>query len=208
MQNWVDHVVKKWWEETLQDTAKLARYVKYKHKDALNQRKRSMWRSWQHQVFGKDWFYRLFVAFGTIEPAMLEIVSELALHRAKFPCEALASSQGDALPDRCKNLSQHQKAELLAERIPTVQGANPIRTEAYTARARARCEGAALGSESDNIPWRAEHRKKERSMPRRHVDALWDTAHENSKKSRLPFIEEAVNIFLTRYGTQWKTISK
>ena len=99
----------------MQDSAKLARYVKYMHKDTLNKRQRSWWRSWQHQVFGKDWFYRLFVAFGTIEPAMLEIVSELALHRAKFAREALASSQGDALVDRYKNLSQHQKAELLGE---------------------------------------------------------------------------------------------
>ena len=89
-----------------------------------------------------------------------------------------------------------------------MQGTNSIRTEAYNARARARREEAALGSESNNIPWCAERRKKERSMPRRHVDALWDTAHENSKKSRLPLIEEAVNIFLTRYGTQWKTICK
>ena len=121
---------------------------------------------------------------------MLDIVSEFADHRAKFAREALASSQGDALPDRYKNLSQHQKAELfwpvLGEEIPTVQGANSIRTEAYNARARARREEAALGSESDNIPWCAERRKKEPSMPRRHVDALWDKAYRLSKKSWHP----------------------
>ena len=156
---------------------------------------------------------------------MVDIVNELSRHRAKFACEALASSQGDALQDRYKNLSQHQTAELLGEEIPPVQGANSIRTEAYNARARARREEAALWSEEyDSSPWGAKDGRKEIRRHRRYVDALWDSAHKKSKQSgfeyydrhgykrnpgRKPrFIEEAVHIFLARYGTQWKRIRK
>ena len=74
-------------------------------------------------------------SFGTIEPEMLDIVNELADHRAKFAREALASSQGGAPPYRYRNLSRHRKAELLGETMPHVQGANHRRTEAYNARA-------------------------------------------------------------------------
>ena len=103
-----------------------------------------------------------------------------------------------------------------------MQGTNSIRTEAYNARARARREEAALWSESDNSPWGAEDGRKEISMHRRYVDALWDEAHKKSKESRFEyydrrgfkcnagkrprFIEEAVHMILTRYGTRWKTI--
>ena len=137
IQKRVDRMARQWWEETLQDSAKLARYSKYYNPDAVNQYQRSMWRSWQHQTFGKDWFYRLFLAFGTVEPAMVDIVNELSRHRAQFAREALASSQGGALQDRYNDLSPRQTAELLGEEIPTVHGANSIRTEAYNARALA-----------------------------------------------------------------------
>ena len=142
---------------------------------------------------------------------MIDTVNELCRHRVKFAREALWSQW---------NLSQRQ-TELLGEEIPTVQGANHLRTEAYNARARARREEAALWSEEYySSPWGAENRRKHR----RYVDALWDSAHKKSKESgfeyydrhgykrnpgRKPrFIEEAVNIFLARYGAQWKRIRK
>ena len=71
---------------------------------------------------------------------MLDIVREFADHRAKLAREALALSQGDALPDRYRNLSRHRKAELLGQTMPHVQGANHRRTEACNARALARLE--------------------------------------------------------------------
>ena len=78
--------------------------------------------------------------FSTIEPEMLDIVREFADHRAKLAREALALSQGGALPDRCRNLSRHRKAELLGETMPHVQGADHRRTKAYNARALAPLE--------------------------------------------------------------------
>ena len=75
----------------------------------------------------------------------------------------LASSQGDAPPDRYRDLSRHRKAELLGQTMPHVQGANHRRTEAYNARALARLEEQMYNEQVGYRQWCAEHkREKER----------------------------------------------
>ena len=109
----------------------------------------------------------------------------LSNQRCKFAREALASSQGDAPPDRYRNLSRHRKAELLGETMPHVHGANHRRTEAYNARALARLEEQMYKEQVGYRQWCAEH-KREKERMCRNVDALWDKAYRISKKSWHP----------------------
>ena len=54
-----------------------------------------------HAVFGKDWYYRLFLAFGHIDMEMVNCVNEIAEQRRRAAAEyedeveALAPTQGN-----------------------------------------------------------------------------------------------------------------
>ena len=115
------------WRERNSAGEQLAVYAQYMKKDTLARNKNSMWRSWQHQVFGKDWFYWFFLAFGTIDNDMLEVTQAVCDERALYAGEAKAAGrQGDSSDDDELDLT---------ERIPWDK-----RSQAFILRENARKE--------------------------------------------------------------------
>ena len=64
--NAIDKKVMEWWTENYRDGRRGDWYAKYMGSDAASRNERSHQKSWAHSVFGKDWFYRLFLTFGCI----------------------------------------------------------------------------------------------------------------------------------------------
>ena len=60
-------MVEAWWRAMLQDKSKLAHYATYMDADTLDGLSGSFQKSWHKAVFGKEWFYRRFLAFGKLD---------------------------------------------------------------------------------------------------------------------------------------------
>ena len=52
-------------------TEDLNTYASYMSPDRYDRTKRSTYNSWKAHLFGKDWFFNLFLAFGTVTPCLL-----------------------------------------------------------------------------------------------------------------------------------------
>ena len=181
------------------------------------------------ELFGKDWNYRLYLAFGKLDSHMINCVNEMAKARADISKnESLASTQGDPWA----RYSDRTVARMKGEPLPQVQGPNHQRSEQYEARNKARL--AEQTFIADYYKWWEQYERGElvwdNTMAehctdcRAGVEKLWDYAHEISYASgyeftdregrrqnagkRPKFMEEVVRLYLKRYGNNWKTISK
>ena len=87
-------------------------YLKYFGNDGANRNTRFHQKSWKRDVFGNDWFFRLFLAFGCITQEMVQCVDDVSKYRASLCAEsecALASSQD------LSRLSERSRAKYLGE---------------------------------------------------------------------------------------------
>ena len=182
-------------------------------------------KAWHHKVFGKDWFYRLFLAFGRITQEMIDIVNEVAEARRNAAEEnALASSQGDL-----SRLSERSRARLFGLEVPPVRGINHPRSEPFKARAAARFLQIEYGETnkkaweeySSGRPWTQQDQEAD-NQSRQAVQTAWDHAEEISyvagheffdrngmRKNigtKTPFVAEVVNIYLDRHGRNMKRL--
>ena len=119
-----------------ENTDQLAAYATYMSRDRYHRQMRSAYKAWQAHLFGKDWFYRIFLAFGTISQEIIDCVNTICASRAIEHFEGpvdLASSQVEFA-----RLSERSKAGLLGQELPPVRGINHVRSVPYQARDHAR----------------------------------------------------------------------
>ena len=76
----------------------------------------------------------LCIAFGTIQPEMLDAIREVVNLRAKICGEALASPQGDSM----RSVSERTRTRRWNKPLPEVKGPTATNPEAYEARTMAR----------------------------------------------------------------------
>ena len=223
MQNQVDNEMRAWWEKF---GASEKVHAGYMCKGNLGRNaRRSMWRSWRHQVFGQDCFYRFLLAFGTIDNDMLEVTQEVCDERAAYRHEEIAAAglQGDSADD-------------MEWTIPVRSGINHIRSDAFILREKARVEERSFKAQekrwkSDWVAglggWTSEQECESHTLwisRKRHVDNLWadalaaseasgyeywDRCGVRQNKGKTPtFIEMAFERYLDRCDPKPKVIRK
>ena len=179
-----------------------------------------------HTVFGKDWYYRLFLAFGHISKEMIQCVERVCwLKKTEAECDAdLASPQGK--PSR---LSKRGQAKLRGEALPPVEGINHQRSIPFSARVHARAEAVEL-KEAEEEQWRIWRAGKiwtrldqsSFEVERSRVDRLWAAAERLSYDSEFafrdrhgvwqnvgrkePVVAMVVRMFLEKFGKKIKQI--
>ena len=78
-------------------------------------------RNWKQNMFGKEWVFDFFVAFGTFDKEMLAAMNEALVHRA-------GETQGATVPASSREeadfgrLSERNQAKQMGVKIPPVQG--------------------------------------------------------------------------------------
>ena len=101
-----------------------------------NRASRSYFKSWQTEVFGKDWLYDLFVAFGYVDREMVQCLNEACVQRAEEKRESM--DPATSRDTQFGRLSGRSRAALYGFAMPPVEGMTKKRTEAYEAREAAR----------------------------------------------------------------------
>ena len=218
----------------MRDKDKVASYAEYMSVHTLHRNQRSCMKSWEREVFGKDWFYRLVLAFGTIDTSMVNIINDIAYSRAKYSEEQFkASSQGGPPDDSMRNKSERTNAELNNTRIPEVKGPSHKRSVAFNARVAAR--EMEIEFKNQTKYWRIMISRGQltwQEVSPMHVEFAgrvfdaWEHAEELSVKSGFPFYDkhgiyrtgtnynkpepfmlEVVNSYLATTKDNWKRIS-
>ena len=109
-----------------------------------------------HAVFGKDWNYRLYPAFGHISPEMQQCIEQAARGRAELASgeDGLASTQVDE-----SRFSRRSQARMRGDEPPPVEGVNHTRSVPYVARLEAKDMKKKL-DEEDKVAWGEYYRGK------------------------------------------------
>ena len=92
-------------------------------------------------TLGKDWYYRLFIAFGHISGEMVQCVEDVCWGK-----KAEAEIFADQAPPQgfLSRLSKRGHAKYLGEDLPPVEGINHQRSIPSSARVHARAEAIVL----------------------------------------------------------------
>ena len=133
----------------------------------------------------------LFIAFGTIQPEMLDAIREAVNLRATFSGEALASPQGDSM----RNVSEGTRTRRWNKPLPEEQAAsekwtNTEQKKYYKLKADVEAEWAHALKKSYASGCEFTDRYGERQNVGKHPK----------------FMDEVLHIYMDRHGTKWKTI--
>jgi hypothetical protein len=107
---------------------KRANYAAYMCRDVLQRTTRSLYKNFIVQVFGKEWFFDLFVAFGHVDAEMVQYTNEECAARKGAPLD-LAPPQVDV-----SRLSNRGRAAVRDVDLPDVTGIQHRRSANYDAR--------------------------------------------------------------------------
>ena len=186
-------------------------------------------KAWMHSVFGKDWFYRLFLAFGCVTQGMVNCVNDVARAKKEAYYEsehAQAATQGNL-----DKLSARSRAMFLDEPVPEVRGVNHQRSAPYMARLMARLMTYQYRSRQATA-W-DDHRagrkawtqasKQEDDEEWRAMQSQWDYAEKISRESGFEFydrhgnrlnvgvkpsiVADVVKLFLSKHGSYFKHLN-
>jgi hypothetical protein len=225
----IRHAIEAWWRDNVASDATQSAWQRYMQAGSpgeAGRQSRSYSRSWKHQLFGKDWIFDLFVAFGDIDAEMVTCLNESCIQRAKEKEDDLKPAT--SRETEFKRLSDRGRAERLGYALPEVRGMTGNQSEARAARQEARemeeelacleahdmrAYEAGAGNFTPNSIWR------ERTDV---VDRAWTSALELSYAAGFSFYDRqgkwqeiakdsivalAVKLYFQRCHREWQTVT-
>ena len=140
----IRHAIELFWQTQIATEAPSGwqTYLKLGSPGDAGRARRTYFKTWQHETFGKQWVFDMFVAFGDIDAAMIEAINESCDHRAKalrdpdftptvvLPLDPASTRDTTTL----ERLSARGRAAQMSFELPPVQGLVKIASEAAQMR--------------------------------------------------------------------------
>ena len=207
-QNCIRHAVELWWQTSIatEESSGWQNFLKLGCKGDRKLAERSYYRNWKHEIFGKDWIFDFFIAFGDLDVGMLDALNEACEYRA-IEADKKAAKKADPASTRnttsLDRLSARGRAAAMGFPVPDVEGMTRTISLAAWARHDAReveeevrtFEKLDLEIFKETNVWTPAMAKTWNER-RALADMEWENAHKLSLAAGHNFID--------RYG-KWQT---